>query len=211
VDRETLRASTFAGNCTVRGYRDGDDALFNYPRGIIKDPHLDDKVIVTDSGNHAIRQIDINTRITTTLLKGSVYSPYQIVYDAVTDTFLISSSYAISRYDSNTNVITVVSGGGSLDFSDGDLSQAKFYHPSNLIVLNERATLVADFGNALIRVLDFENSTVSSVCIPQLYAVAVTEDGSAKSCKLDGPIGLLYREGVLYVGQSKVIRTIPCE
>jgi hypothetical protein len=211
VDRETWGTSRYAGNCTSYGYRDGDDALFGGPWGIIKDPHSDDKLIVTDSGNDAIRQLDINTRITTTLVKGGIQYPRNIVYDSVTDTFLLSSSHDISRYDSNTNVITVVSGGRSAGFSDGALVQAKFDYPRNLIILNERVALVADIYNSVIRVLDFNNNTVSSVCIPQSYGTRVTADGSAKTCKLAWPYGLLYRDGLLYVGQYKAIRTILCE
>jgi hypothetical protein len=208
ADRETWRTSRFAGNCTVRGYRDGDAALFDYPWGIIKDPHSDDKIIVTEYYNDAIRQIDMNTGITKTLTKGHIILPLKIEYDTSSDTFLLSSEHAITRYDSSTNVITVVSGGRSAGFSDGDLAQAKFYSPRNLVLLHQRVALVADTDNHVIRVLNFDNETVSSVCIPQSSG---TVDGSAKVCKLSKPWGLLYRDGILYVGQNGAIRTISCK
>jgi hypothetical protein len=131
VDRGMWRTSSFAGNCTSDGFIDSDDALFDRPYGIIKDPYSDDKLIVTDTYNDAIRQLDINTRMTITLVDGSNNRPYKIVFDAVTDAFFLGDQHSISRYNYNTNVITVISGSRSEGFSDGDLAQAKFFiHPT---------------------------------------------------------------------------------
>jgi hypothetical protein len=71
--------------------------------------------------------------------------------------------------------------------------------------------LVSDWNNHVVRVLDFDNDTVSSVCVHQSSDPRVTADGSAKTCKLEYPMGLLYRDGRLYVGQNEAIATIPCK
>lgn len=63
VDRETFEVRTFAGG--EPGWSDGEAAMFNEPSGIDVEGNV---AYVADTNNHAIRRVDLDTGVVSTLL-----------------------------------------------------------------------------------------------------------------------------------------------
>jgi hypothetical protein len=150
--------------------------------------------------------VDIITGLTTTLVEDMIRGPNQMTLDPVTQTILITSALAVSRFYPDSGLVETLAGSTKSGFADGHMKSLAFNSPYSIVYFSENITLVADSGNHVTRVLNFATQTVSSVCTP---GSSGTEDGSATNCKLQNPLGLLYSEGLLYIGQYQAIRTIP--
>ena len=60
VDRFSLQSSLFLGNCTgPAGHRNGANPLFSFPWSAVKYIREDDKLLLTECGNRAVRIIHI--------------------------------------------------------------------------------------------------------------------------------------------------------
>lgn len=70
ISVSTLAVTTIAGSQTTSGFVDhntGTSARFTLPRGLALDS-LNSKLYVADTGNHAVRMIDLSTGVVTTVL-----------------------------------------------------------------------------------------------------------------------------------------------
>lgn len=159
----------------------GNDARFRSPRRGIR---LGDKLYITDTGNHAIRKIEvvyqdgIPTGIVTTLAgeigtagwtdtgEGtSGVARFNTPGDITTDgTFLYiadTGNHAIRRVDPLTGVVTTIAGvrgsSGLVDSKDGT---PLFNSPEGIIRVNG-VLYVSDTGNHLLRKLDLMTGEVS--------------------------------------------------
>lgn len=209
LDRTSLQTSPFAGQCRPGGSWVGAISLFIYPWSVIKDRRADNKILVADRSNDAIKQIDTITKVWVTLLPIStgLYGPTSIHYDELGENLLITDRHSILRYSFNTELLTRVSGSQRPGFTDGDLIRARFLYPHDIVPLSTVTYLVADRYNNRLRVINTANNTVSSICT----GTSGTLDGSIDSCNLDNPLSLLLHNGQIYVGQQYVITVLPCK
>lgn len=210
-DRGVLRTSRFVGSCRSNGFRNGASALFTYPWSVIRDIRSTNKVLVSDCNNYAVRQVDLITRITITLISQSnglsLSYVYGLTFDTDGETLLITNNQLISQYNFTTQTLTTVAGSSSAGFRDGALSSAQFNQPLELIRLSSSVTLVAGYNYHRLRVVNSDTGLVQSICTGS----AGYTDGSAQNCLLKYPSSLLANGSTIYVGQYGRIRTMACE
>ena len=209
IDRDSQRTSAFVGKCKVSGFDDGVSATFYYPYSVIRDTKSPDLLLVTDYRNDAVRQVNILTRITETLIRraAGLNNPTGITYDPLGQYLAISNRHFIADKRNGSEALVNVVGSSSSGFADGDASDVKFNCPRELVFLSDDLRLIADEGNNRLRVLNTASGSVSSVCSGSYSTV----DGTALTCGLYYPHSLMVQDGLIYVGQYLAIRTIPCE
>lgn len=208
VDRQSWMTSKFVGYCQTNGSTDGIEALFNKPWSIIKHARSRRKVLVTDSDNDAIREIDIKKKTTKTLVRKGLKRPMGITFDSTKRNLLITNLHYLSKYHFGTKIVTKLTGSKTKGFADGALDEAMFESPSDAIFLTKNVILVADQHNHRLRVIDIDKNSVSSICTG---FDAVDADGSIRTCKTTDPSSLLAHDGFIYIGQDSAIRTLQCK
>ncbi len=160
VQGDTL--SVLAGSSNS-GFADGqgENALFNFPVGIILDENAD--ILVADGLNHSIRKVTPEGEVTTVsgngtpgLVNGDLS---EARYDLPFDLFLTSSgiiylaeagNYIIRKIDTN-DTVTTFAGDGTQGYTDGDASTAQFNTPYGVAVDADGDIYVADVMNHVIR------------------------------------------------------------
>lgn len=212
-----------------------DLAAFNEPVGLATDEA--GNIYIADSGNHAIRKVDVDKGEVVILagngLTGtddatgqgaSFYHPMAVVVSDEGEVYVADTlNHLIRVINPEGEVSTlnaaserVVDAGEVVfagDFQDGALGNAFFNEPSGLVLDDEGNLYVSDTGNQLIRYIDLEKGTVSTVAgfvhddglypDDQLYAIGSFEDGSADQAAFNFPRGLaLTDEGGLVIADS---------
>jgi hypothetical protein len=217
--------SLVAGAFMNEGYADGigGAARLSYPMGMawLDATHL----VIADSGNMAIRVLDVTTRMLTTLaathwgddLDGpasvaTFYYPTAVAVAPDGRVFFLASSTGkvkVIGTDPARTVTTLV--GGGLGFSDGDGNNARMVPQMGLVWLNG-ALIVSDSGNQRLRYV-----TPGSNCASTLVktwagdGAAGGDDGFASSASFEVPLGLWAgKDGTVYVvdGGAGTLRAI---
>jgi hypothetical protein len=203
--------TTLAGSPGIAGTTDGNGAAarFNKPQGLFN--LSGGRVMISDTGNHVIRQLDLHSHDVITLagqpgVAGSEDGPAltarfnhprgvtvawtgesSAVYIADTD------SSTIRRLDLGAvNAVTTVAGGaGMLGDVNGAGSTARFRHPTALVTCQggngHDIVYIADTGNHTIRALDPASNQITLVAgVPGQYGY---RDGSGPAL-FAKPIGL---------------------
>lgn len=212
------------------------NAVFNEPTGIAIGSN--DELVIADSKNHAIRKITADREVITIAGDGVLghvngagnearfYNPSDVaIADDGTIYVADTLNHVIRRIAPNGQVTTlnaesertievldgVVYAAG--DYADGPISQAKFNEPSGLAIDSFGNLYVSDSGNHLIRYIDFQAGTVSTIAgiVPSgamygpndLYAEGGFVDGEARSSAFRFPKGLaLTDDGALLIADS---------
>lgn len=207
IDRLFNSTQQFVGECGTAGFRDGEAALFNRPWPVTKNLRSVNKVLVIDFNNNAIRQVDLISRMTTTFISrtAGLNRIRCLAFDYDMENLIICNNVKISRY--NLTSETMKSIGGVYGYKDGKLENAEFDFPFDLISLSSSVTLAADYFNERLRVINWDEDEVKSICTGSGGKV----DGPVSACKLSYPRSLLVKDGFIYIGEQYGIRAIPCE
>ncbi len=133
------------------GWVDGtaNEARFDTPSGIAVAP--DGRVIVADTGNGALRQVDAAGHETTSLDIALLARPAAIAIGPDGEIYATDDRGWIQAVNAQ-GVERTLAGGGS-GFRDGAARDAAFRRPSGVAVLGEGRLVVADTGNALVRLV----------------------------------------------------------
>lgn len=193
--------ATLAGKRGQSGHKDGAgvNALFKAPSGIAL---LDNVLYVADTDNHIIRSVNKDNGQVTTIAgavsetgssdgKGTTAKfnlPFGVTTDGeylyIADTY----NYTIRRLDPQTgDVITIAGKAGESGSSDGSLTDARFFYPSNLTVKGGEL-FIADLGNDVIRVIDLSQGTVNTIA--GTSRVFGSDDGPVGIGKFSSPAGV---------------------
>lgn len=202
------------------GYADGpaSESAFASPSGIAADNR--GRIIVADAGNHAIRAISPDGRVSTVAGTGILGLTDGI---AATAQFHQPLDVAVSRSgviyvaDTLNHVIRKIENGRvttlnkpsertveifpgvvvpSGDFRDGVLSEALFNEPSGIAIDAKGNLYVADTGNQRIRYIDLQAGTVTTVAGggkpagDALYVEGGFADGRAGDARFNAPRGI---------------------
>jgi len=153
----------------IDGFRE--NAMFMKPSGVFVTHNGD--IVVSDSGNHAIRKITgafvitiagngtsgfrdgAETQAQFNQPRASVMCPDGFIY--VADTL----NHVLRRIDPNGNVSLFAGVPGESGFNDGSLHEARFFQPSGLYITTDGVLYVADSANHAIRMV--YNGMVSTV------------------------------------------------
>ncbi len=203
-------------------------AMFNHPTGMAADEQ--GNLYIADAGNHLIRKISVAGDVTTVAGDGIIgdidgqgekarfhfpqdvaIAPDGTLFVADTLNHLIrkvSVNGEVSTLNAHSNRVVEVVGGyvePAGDYLDGNLQEAKFNEPSGLAIDNKGNLFISDTGNQLIRYIDFETNTVttvagnmkksnSSTLTNKLYAEGGYTDGPALEAVFDFPMGIAVTE-----------------
>lgn len=191
------------------------EACFNNPQGMtLMEGGI---LLVADTGNHAIRKINLSTRDVETvagngrlsktlaersedLLGTSLNSPWDIIYKDGMAYIAMAGSHQIWVMSLNSGYIDIFSGNGREDLRDGPPEVACYAQPSALSIGEdvEPVIFVADAESSSIRVVRFRDSSTRTIVGKGLFEFG-DADGKGVEAKLQHPLGIEYdpqRKGV---------------
>lgn len=165
---------------------DAETALFHSPAGM----DIDSKgnIYVADAGNHAVRMITADKKVTTIAGDGifgdqdgevasaRFHEPMDIAVSDDGDIFVADTlNHVIRKISTNGQVTTLTKNPNRLvevndnvvvsagDYQDGKMEDAMFNEPSSLVIDGKGNLIVSDSGNHVIRYIDFEKNEVSTI------------------------------------------------
>lgn len=209
-----------------RGLSDGNfsEAMFFRPQGIA---WKDDRIIVADTENHAIRVVDLVKKQVTRLIgtgnqgpwrsnggRGSdisISSPWDV---AVKDDLIfiaMAGSHQIWRYDINTDLAKPFAGNGQENIIDGNLMQAQLAQTSGIFIHDE-IIYFTDSETSSIREIDLKTNHVRTIVGQGLFVFG-HKDGNVDEALLQHPLGLCVTAKKIFVADTynSAIRLIDLE
>lgn len=175
--------TTFAGGPTP-GFVDGigADAKFSNPTGLCADRYGNFYLIDTD--NRAVRKIYPDQRVETVLdaqfshFRDSTHGRKLQFFQSAEgggicsgpkDIFFIAdgASHTIYKIDLDKRVISVVAGTGKMGYKNGEGHLAMFANPVELTMDPSNNIYVADFGNHVVRKIEFQKIKIEDPKIPK--------------------------------------------
>lgn len=179
-------------------YRDADasNALFNRPAAIVSDGG--GMVFIADSENNAIRVISGGNVYTFAgggqyghadgdMSGASFNHPGAIAIGPDGSIYVADTrNHTIRRIDQNGNVTTIAGVPGTYGYRDGESDQALFRYPMGIAVSEDGMIFVADTGNHVIRVIEYDYvwTLAGSVMFPR--DVAWVQPGDFDEVPLGG-------------------------
>jgi thiol-disulfide isomerase/thioredoxin/sugar lactone lactonase YvrE len=201
----------------AQGFKDGDaaNATFDHPQGLIAS---DDAIFVADTGNHAIRRIDVASGAVTTLAGNgkrgttlteaasakttSLASPWDLEKKGDKVYFANAGTHQIGVLDLGKQTIARLAGSGAENLVAGSPSKAAFAQPSGLVLSNDRNTLyVADAESSAIRAIDLSDDSTKTLVGAGLFDFG-KNDGSFASARLQHPLGVAVEGDSLLVADT---------
>ncbi|MGD9898095.1 MAG: thioredoxin-like domain-containing protein [Calditrichaceae bacterium] len=199
------------------GLTDGDfeRARFNQPQGLA---FFDNKLLVADTENHAIRLVDLDGRTVKTIagtgfqnrtridkgpgLKTALNSPWDILVVGEYAYIAMAGSHQIWRLNLNNNMVERYAGNGREGRGDGErLKEAYFAQPSG-ISYDGRYLYVADSEISSIRRLDLKNDgRVRTVAGGDLFDFGDV-DGKGDQVRFQHPLGVFHHEDKIYIADT---------
>lgn len=194
------------GNGTV-GFKDGaaDAASFDHPQGLIA---AGDAIFVADTGNHAIRRIDLATGAVTTLAgtgkrgttltdaaqpgaSTALASPWDLEKKGDSLYFANAGTHQIGVLDLSTHAVARLAGSGAEDLKSGSADAAAFAQPSGLSLSSDGNTLyVADAESSAIRAIALGGKDNTQTLVGAgLFDFGKT-DGAFGVARLQHPLGV---------------------
>jgi sugar lactone lactonase YvrE len=206
--------SLLAGTPGEPGFANGAGtaAKFDTPFGI--SVSNDGNVIVSDAGNHVLRQINTSGVVSTLAGQPGTYgatngpvsaalfhTPLGITHDHGGNLLIADSgNHAIRRLTTNNIVETIAGVAEVWGYADGVAAQAKFNGPVDVAVATDGRIFVSDGFNHVIRCVQ-TNGTVTTVA--GQAGTAAWADGQVSEARFWNPAGLaLDVSGDLYVADS---------
>lgn len=197
---------------------DGPSARFQQPRGLALDAD-GDILYVADSGNHALRRIDLTTgHVATVAGTGALgrgrqpgparttalRSPWDLAWVADELWIAMAGTHQIWAYDPVREVLRVAAGTGAESIHDGPLAEATFAQPSGL-TLADGTLYLADAETSSVRRIDLSAGWVRRLVGRGLFTFG-DEDGRGDAARLQHPLGVAARqegdETAVYVADS---------
>ncbi len=176
IDTASGRVITLAGLAGKTGSNDGKGsaARFNRPYGITTDG---ERLFVTDSNNHTIRQVDIESGEVTTLAgkvgvvgyqDGSLKAARFFIPEGITTdgrNLYVSDTHnhSIRKIDLDAGQVSTLAGlSGAPGLLDDTGNKARFSYPKG-ITTDGRNLYVVDFGNHRVRKIIINSAAVSTL------------------------------------------------
>lgn len=202
----------------VTGFGDGDpsSASFNNPQGLIAGH---DALFVADTGNHALRRIDLASGQVTTLAgidcrgrplgppapgrDAALASPWDLELAGSHLYFANAGTHQIGVFDLDAGTVARFAGSGAEAIVDGAAAEAALAQPSGLALSPDRRSLyVADSETSAVRVIDTESGATRTIMGKGLFDFGHV-NGSVKTARLQHPLGIaLLDQNRLVVADS---------
>lgn len=221
------------------GLLDGftDSAAFNNPHGMIK---IKDYLYIADTGNHAIRRINLRNREVETIagtgkqgryeamsysdpLKANLNSPRDLAFDGKCLYIAMAGQHQIWRLNLTSNLLERFIGTGKEDITDGIATKSAMAQPSGLS-LGGNALFVADADTSAIRMIRLPDGRITTLVGEGLFEFG-DQDGTGKDVRLQHPMDVAFSEAdnMVYIAdtynhkikllniQSRTVTSIECE
>lgn len=215
VSTDTGAIRVVAGDAAKPGFVDGQGtaARFGTLYGLVADGQ--GSLFVADPGSGAVRKLELESGVVTTLLGSSSVGAIDDIGDkarfskpqgvvAVSDTLLYvadTENHAIRSVELTSGKVTTVAGVmGEAGHADGSSSAARFDRPSGLALDGTKVLYIAELGNQDLRRLELSSGVVSTL--------AVSSEPASAAVKLVAPGGLAFERGRLYVTESARILAV---
>lgn len=189
----------------LRNFADGkaDEAAFSLPRNLLL---MGEWLLVADSGNHAIRRVNLSSGEVDTLLgDGKPGESIEGAYERAVDVrlnrpwgmalsqdrlyFTQAGANQIWEYWVSQHKLRRVSGSGALGCVDGGAAHAEFAHPSGIAVVQQTAYVVDSTSSAL-RSVNLLNGQAQTLVGSGLYEFG-DEDGPRQSARMQRPTAVV--------------------
>jgi sugar lactone lactonase YvrE len=199
------------------GFEDGglDRARFRAPRGLALAPG--GVLYVADTGNHAIRRVDLEAGRVTTIAgtgrKGlrepggtdplalDLRSPWDLALQGDRLYVAMAGEHQVWLFDLARNRLAPFAGTGAEGIDDGALSRATFSQPSGLALDGDRL-FVADPEASAVREIDLAAGRVRTLVGTGLFDFG-DRDGRLPEARLQHALGLtLWRDRKLLVADT---------
>jgi sugar lactone lactonase YvrE len=209
------------------GMADGafEAATFNHPQGMALDGRT---LYVADTENHALRAIDFDKRMVTTIAgtgkqasridqlggqgkQTELNSPWDLVLHDGMLYIAMAGPHQLWKMNPKTGGVVPYAGSGRENIIDGPLDQAALAQPSG-ITSDGSKLYFADSEVSAIRSADLDpKGGVETIVGEGLFEFG-DRDGKASEVRLQHPLGVVYHEGSLYVADTynnKIKRVSP--
>lgn len=203
--------TTLAGSPRLPGSADGTgtEARFRDPRGLAFSP--DGSLYVADSGNHTIRQVTLDGRVTTIAgIAGSpghatgsgasarLNYPNALTADANGNLFVTDAgNYVVRRVTRSGEVSAGIGTPGERGYADGPANVAKFGWLAGITIERSGNLLVADAGSNSIRRIALPSGDVSTVA--GLAFAGGHADGTGPAARFASAAGMVASvSGLVY-------------
>ncbi len=200
------------------GFGDGTatTATFDHPQGLVG---ANDALYVADTGNHAIRRIDLKSGAVTTLagtgqrgatLTGTqaaaktttLASPWDLEKKGDKIYFANAGTHQIGVFDLSANTVARLAGSGEENLKPGAPADAAFAQPSGLTLAPDGNTLyVADAESSAIRAITLSDDSTRTLVGAGLFEFG-KNDGSFETARLQHPLGVAVDGNRLLVADT---------
>ncbi|EKE87600.1 thioredoxin-like domain-containing protein [Idiomarina xiamenensis] len=176
-------------------------ASFNSPQGLA---FAEQTLYVADTGNHALRAIDLSSwQVTTVAGTGqlgrnynasgkatavALRSPWDITMYQDDVIIAMAGTHQIWRYSPSQQRLSILAGSGREALLDGTAKQAAFNQPSGLAVVGD-TLYVADAEASAIRAIDLTTQKVRTVVGQGLFEFG-SKDGDFARALLQHPLAV---------------------
>jgi hypothetical protein len=199
----------------VPGFSDGpaDRATFQQPQGMAWSGST---LYVADTENHAIRAIDLQSGLVTTLAgtgeqalqagKGgpgestALSSPWDVALANRLLYIAMAGTHQVWTLDLDHGTVAPFAGTGREGLLDGPKDEAWFAQSSGLTILDGHL-YVADSEVSAVRDIDLLTGRVATLVGEDLFVFG-DQDGEGDAVRLQHPLGITSRDRTLYVADS---------
>ena len=197
------------------GLADGpaDHAAFQQPQGMARSGST---LYVADTENHAIRSIDLESGVVTTLAgtgeqavqpgtggpgrSTPLSSPWDLALVERVLYIAMAGTHQIWTLDLDDRTVARFAGTGREGLLDGPKAQAWFAQSSGLTILDGHL-YVADSEVSAVRDIDLKTGRVTTLVGEDLFVFG-DQDGEGDAVRLQHPLGITSNDSTLFVADS---------
>jgi len=205
-----------------RSYGSGDPGLLDGPaeRAAFQQPQgmaaSGATLYVADTENHAIRSIDLQSGAVTTLAGTgeqalgagaggpgrsiALSSPWDLALAGRVLYIAMAGTHQIWWLDLDTGAVAPFAGTGREGLLDGPAGEAWFAQPSGLALAGGHL-YVADSEVSAVRAIELRPKVVTTIAGEDLFVFG-DQDGEGDAVRLQHPLGITARDGVLFLADS---------
>jgi hypothetical protein len=205
-----------------RTYGDGEPGLLDGPaqRAAFQQPQgmasAGTTLYVADTENHAIRSIDLESGVVTTLAgtgeqalgagaggpgrSTALSSPWDVALAGRVLYIAMAGTHQIWSLDLDRGAVAPFAGTGREGLLDGPAAEAWFAQSSGLVLAGGHL-YVADSEVSAIRDIELRSNVVTTIVGEDLFVFG-DQDGEGEAVRLQHPLGITARDGVLFIADS---------
>ena len=189
------------------------EAAFQQPQGMAKSGTT---LYVADTENHAIRSIDLESGVVATLAGSgaqavgagtggpgrstALSSPWDLALAGGLLYIAMAGTHQIWSLDLKTGHLAPFAGTGREGLLDGPAADAWFAQPSGL-ALADGHLYVADSEVSAVRDIELRPRVVTTIAGEDLFVFG-DQDGAGDAGRLQHPLGITARDGVLFLADA---------